>query len=599
MSSLSRSCAALVCALATLAAGTPAPAARRQVGPAAERPSGLPVDFSVVLADGTPVADLDPLEVEIRLDGRVRKVLSLRRVAVAPTPTGAAAGMPAPYGTNDSVAIGRSFLLVVDEESLVAGREQLLRNAVEGLLADLTPADQAMVVALPFGGVKTPFTSDRERIRRAMTDVAGQGTRTESGSDLACRTRRFLETLDGLLQSQAGRSSPLAAILFTAGLAAPRRDAPMALAPGMCELLVTHFQRITVTAGAARANVYVLQPADIGLAAEGWRESIAGANYLGSDNPLEGIEHLAGATGGVTLPLDATGTGSLRRAARESSAYYVAELEAERNEIFGRSRPLAVRVNRRGVTVRSRPEITLVDEFRRGERIGPDLPDLLASTEAFTDLPLRTAGFTVREPGGRLRVGVVVEPVEPAAILASAGAVLIDGESRVVARWLAPDARRRPILGAMAAQPGSYRLRVAAIDTAGRRGAAEDAVDATLVPVGPLSLGSLMFGVSRDDRVMSQLEFGTEPTAIASFDIYGGVAGMGLTATLELARGLDAPALVTLPLAMARADETRVSATGAVPIGALPPGDYIVRGIVRLQDGTTGRVVRTLRKAVR
>ena len=28
-------------------------------------------------------------------------------------------------------------------------------------------------------------------------------------------------------------------------------------------------------------------------------------------------------------------------------------------------------------------------------------------------------------------------------------------------------------------------------------------------------------------------------------------------------------------------------ATGAVPLGALPPGDYVVRGVVRLEDGTT------------
>jgi hypothetical protein len=40
-------------------------------------------------------------------------------------------------------------------------------------------------------------------------------------------------------------------------------------------------------------------------------------------------------------------------------------------------------------------------------------------------------------------------------------------------------------------------------------------------------------------------------------------------------------------------------ATGAVPLGALPPGDYVVRGVVRLEDGTTGRVTRTLRKAAR
>jgi len=72
-----------------------------------------------------------------------------------------------------------------------------------------------------------------------------------------------------------------------------------------------------------------------------------------------------------------------------------------------------------------------------------------------------------------------------------------------------------------------------------------------------------------------------------------------LSATLEVARDLDGPALVALPLALARADEGRVVATGAAPVGALPPGDYVVRGIIRLEDGTTGRVVRTLRKVAR
>ena len=56
---------------------------------------------------------------------------------------------------------------------------------------------------------------------------------------------------------QAHGASPLTLVLFTAGMAAPRRDAPMALAPGMCELLVDQFRRITTAASAARANFYV------------------------------------------------------------------------------------------------------------------------------------------------------------------------------------------------------------------------------------------------------------------------------------------------------------------------------------------------------
>jgi hypothetical protein len=113
----------------------------------------------------------------------------------------------------------------------------------------------------------------------------------------------------------------LTVVVFTAGLAAPRRDAPMPLPPGRGELLVDHFKWVGESAGAARANFYVLQPADIRVSAEGWKETIAGRDYLGSDNPLEGIEHLAGVTKAVRLPLDAKGTASLERVALESSGY--------------------------------------------------------------------------------------------------------------------------------------------------------------------------------------------------------------------------------------------------------------------------------------
>jgi hypothetical protein len=593
---------AVLSSLVALATGSADGMAARQsrLPGTSERPASLTVDFLALQADGTPVADLQASEVEVRLNGRVRTVRSIRRVATAPAPaaTGAARGVPAPFGTNATMATGRSIVLVVDEESFIAGDAQLLRSAVDGLLSGLAPADQTMIVGLPFAGVRVPFTADRTRIRLAMAGLSGQGNRTESGSDLACRTRRFLESLDGFLQDQAGRSSPLTVILFTAGLAAPRRDAPMALAPGMCELLVNHFQRITITAGAARANFFVAQPDDIGTGAGRFSESIGGSGYLGSDNPLEGIENIAGATGGVRVPLDATGTKSLLRVARESSAYYVAELEPERNEAFGRSRPLDVRVLRRGVTVRARPQITFAERPHEAAPVRLALSDLLASRESFTDLPLRAAGFTVREPDERLRVGVVVETADPVSLV-SAGAVLVEGDGRIVARWFANDTLAHPLLGAMAAPPGTYRLRVVAIDSTGRVGAAEDVVDVGLTPVGPLSLGSLMLGVSRNDGVVPQLQFDAEPTAIASFDIYGGAAGMGVSATLELTRDPDGPALVTLPLALTRADERRVVATGAVPIGALPPGDYVVGGVIRLEDGTTGRVSRTLRKVSR
>src|SRR5258705_357977 len=78
-------------------------------------------------------------------------------------------------------------------------------------------------------------------------------------------------------------------ILFPAGLAAPRRDAPMGLQPGMCELLVDVFRHVATAASAARANVYVAQPADIAIRASLPRPTPGGVGDIGSDNPLEGI----------------------------------------------------------------------------------------------------------------------------------------------------------------------------------------------------------------------------------------------------------------------------------------------------------------------
>lgn len=124
-------------------------------------------------------------------------------------------------------------------------------------------------------------------------------------------------------------------------------------------------------------------------------------------------------------------------------------------------------------------------------------------------------------------------------------------------------------------------------------------IDVGLAQVGALSLGSLLLSASRGGATSLQLEFGAEPTARASFDIYGGAAGQRVSATLEISRDLDGPAIATLPLALTRADESRVVAAGTVPLGALTPGDYVVRGIIRLDDGTTGRVVRTLRKVAK
>src|SRR5688572_33157936 len=64
---------------------------------AQERPSGPLVDFTVVSPTGTPVMDLTASEVEIRVDGRPRRIRQLRTISAAPAAQNAPA-VPPPYG---------------------------------------------------------------------------------------------------------------------------------------------------------------------------------------------------------------------------------------------------------------------------------------------------------------------------------------------------------------------------------------------------------------------------------------------------------------------------------------------------------------------
>jgi hypothetical protein len=330
------------------------------------------------------------------------------------------------------------------------------------------------------------------------------------------------------------------------------------------------------------------------------RENIAGTGFRGSDNPLEGIEHLAGVTGGKMLQLTGSTDGAFGRVARESGAYYLAALEPDRADRTGRSQQLEVRVTRPGLEIRSRPHITFArPEGVNTRPLNPSPRDMLQVATVFRDLPLRAAAYTALEPDGKtLRVVTLAEPVEPAVRLASVVAALYDGDGKVVSSWSATpeELQRSPLIGAMPAVPGAYRLRVAAIDTTGRSGTADHELEAEIVQTGPLKLSSLILGLSRGGRFTPKLQFSTEPVAIGYLEMYGASAGTKLSSALEIATTMNGPALVAVPFAIESNAENRYVATGAIPIAALPPGDYIVRALVGIEGQAITRVVRTLRK---
>ena len=577
--------------------------ANQQV-PNTQRPSErgtelLRVSFAAVDAAGAAISDLRREEVSVRIDGRDRSVRSLQLV-VAAAGDGAPL-LPPPFGANNTSTAGRTVALVLDDESFAPGGEQALRPAIERLVAQLSPSDRMSVATLPHGGVRVPATSDHGKIRSAVALLVGRGAATQSGSELACRTRDTLQALTAHLRAFARQDAPTIVVFMTAGLAAPRRDAAITSAPGRCELLLDTFREVAAAAGRARAQFYVVPPVEIMKVGTLERENIAGAGAQGSDNPIEGIEQLIGVTGGKRLNLGGGDDTAFDRILTESAAYYVAGIEAQRSD-RGRSHSLEVGVSRRGVDVRGSRAITFPDAETSGTRSATPSPrDMLSTTEVFRDLPLRAAAYSsFEETGGAIRILALAEPVEPGVKLASMMAALFDRDGKGIASWVAQpaDLERLPVIGAIAAPAGGYRLRVAAIDTTGRTGTADYDVDVDLARSGTLKISSILLGLSRGGAFVPRLQFIAEPVAIGYVEMSGAAPGAKVTATLELADTANAPARISVPLSIEPGAAGRYVGKAALPIGALPPGDYVVRAMVGLDDHPMTRVIRTLRKAV-
>jgi hypothetical protein len=224
---------------------------------------------------------------------------------------------------------------------------------------------------------------------------------------------------------------------------------------------------------------------------------------------------------------------------------------------------------------------------------------MLREARVFRDLPLRAAAVVSREDGDRVKVIVVAEPAEPGVELRSAAAGLFDQKGRLAAQ-ATPEAGAlavTPLMTGLVVAAGEYRLRLAATDSTGRTGTADYPLEARLTPAGPLTVSSMMLGVSKAGGFRPRLLFATEPVAIAYMEIYGAAGDAPVSVAVELARSVNGPATLTIPAAVeATRDPARRIATAAVAIGALPPGDYVLRGIISIAGHGSGRSIRTLRK---
>jgi VWFA-related protein len=345
----------LVVAL-TASLGAQSPSAPRDPQPASRAPQSevraqkssqlVTVDVSASDARGRLVDDLKPGDFELREEGALVPIESVRLVRSGGDPSGNAPSAVLTAADEQQAAAGteaRLFAIFLDEYHVTSGantdrvREALLRF----LDRDLAPRD-LLVVMKPLDslfGIR--LTADREAARRAIATFDGRKGQYDARNSYE---RDFIagtpDRIDAA-RSQVALSA-VSALATHLGSLGDRRKTIIVATEGFGRVERRRGQEFvptvdTIVRLANRANVAVY-PFD--------------PRQADASEPMDdGLRTLADDTNGSPIAADADA--DLRRASSDASAYYLLSFRSTHAD-DGKFRALETRVKRAGVHVRAR-----------------------------------------------------------------------------------------------------------------------------------------------------------------------------------------------------------------------------------------------------
>lgn len=588
----------------------------------------LVVDVSVTRSDGEPVRGLQAGDFSVVVDGRPRRVASVRfidaaspRVPGAPTgaDAGRAAGEPPPFSSNEAGLSGRVVLLVVDEGGIPIGGLRRTAESIEALLEGFGPEDRIGVAALPGPGMVVGFTSDRRRVAEAIKGLSGGASwggaaathviavleafaisrgdarvydsvvrrecagftgeedqkrcpgsvRAEARrivAEAGSRVRQFTAAFGTLLERLRPIDAAKVIIVFSEGLASP--EAPQAL-----QALAPEVAAVRAAIHAVRLDRAVLEPERaVSFAADDRTATTAS------------LDALAGIGRGIVVTAAGSDDPLFRRLARELSAYYLLGLEPDAEDRDGKLHRVEVSVRTQGATVRARPAFVARDDSGDSAAL---LAATLLSPVPATALPIRVMAHNLAdESPDKVRVLVVGEIDSGlqggAAVLV--GFRLVDPSGNAAASFgqrmqlHAGRSGRLTFVGGASVVPGRYTLQFAAV-RGSRPGSIEHPVEARLRSAAALRIGDLVLAdlpargamlappvdaSLAGDSFVCYLQIGHDPQATADL-------------VIDIVKREDGPALLSVPLTLAPSNARATAVQVTIDGRLLPPGAYGAR----------------------
>ena len=421
-------------------------------------------------------------------------------------------------------------------------------DGLKGLIDNLAPRDRLGLVTLPGGGPVVPPTSDHQavieaigRIRgwtrrrpirscdddqrgdphrpaHARCDDAGQraqlrrrrhaaaggdpgGSRPAAGSRWSCSARSASPPRPAryVRETRARNMDALAALetLLDSVREYDARKTIVYISNGVAfdNEIQGRLRSVGAKVAAAGATFYAIQmytpPMDAtasGLAPD-WEED---RRVRG-----EGLDYLAGVSGGALFrPVSGLGV-TAARIARETSARYALGFQVQPAERDGKRHVIKVALRReRGLTLRHRAEFVADPRARRLGGAPETLGAALSAPVVLQAVPLRVA--TTLVPDGSTQPKVLLAAAVGAQALTGRYArtkiayEVFDHEGRRYGDTEEVDAVTPLYTVALRLRPGRYRVKVAAKDADGRLGSVEHPFEVTPAPADGLHIGGAL-----------------------------------------------------------------------------------------------------------
>jgi VWFA-related protein len=584
----------------------------------------LRVPVSVIDGQGQPVRDLTASDFSVTVDGWDRKLRFAHFFGPAGDGLPGVAATPPSYAINTASIGGRAVVFVVDLISIKQGYEKSILDTAAALVDRLRPNDAVGLMPIPGKGVE--ITRDRAQVSGALRLLRGTThvpfithyfTLSEAvafeqlnrrvisetiereccvtcmacPNDLRDETREMLRYARSHVQTVLTSLTALAAAL-------QRVDAPktiVLLSAGLpfeqeSLALFSDLQQALSRAGILIYAVQVSQPDND---ASNMRRPGVGT-YQAAD-VTTGLANVATMAGGAMFMGVGTGRGSFERLRTEIVHSYELGVEGTAADADGKSHDIKVKVNRPGVTVRSRPRLFLTNDVIEPSR---RLANLLSQPIDVPDLPIAATAYTVRgeEPAtlkviitAELARGMKVSPPLRYALMVTQGTRSVFETNDTAAEG----AEGSRVLTAAQLAPGQYRLRLGAIDGSGRGGTVDMPLAVALQTAGGLQFSDVIVGVTgqsftpviraRAGEALDALVelYTAEPARFASATVVFELRSTGATAVATAQGTLGVTAL-----------ERRQIAEGSLATKGLTPGDYTVTAVIAVDGKPVGRVNR-------